>query len=320
VVSAYVLQSRRLEQAASGSADAAAVAGTIPGPASGPRLDETALAVQISSALTATEWPDLDPSLDNALSGRAVEMNVNQHCINPTSFTEPTFCTSRGTDPHKVAVVVGDSIAVHWLAAIRAALTPEGYSVHGVALQSCPFAAVQIAIADNPAASAACNDGRPKIWDSIRQLKPDLVITSDSAISVKALVSGSTGDAARAEWQSGTATAIAAVHVAGARLVILAPNPSGLSPADCATRISGPQDCVSPISDEYRLKADAESAAAAAAGVEYVDTLSWFCAADGRCPAFIGNKLVRYDSVHLTSQFAAELAPLLEAKLLPAPR
>jgi hypothetical protein len=52
---------------------------------------------------------------------------------------------------------------VHWLAAIRAALAPEGYSVHGVALQSCPFAAVQIAISPNPAASSACNDGRPKI-------------------------------------------------------------------------------------------------------------------------------------------------------------
>jgi hypothetical protein len=77
---------------------------------------------------------------------------------------------------------------------------------------------------------------------------------------------------------------------------------------------------LSPISDEYKIKASAEPTAAAAAGVEYVDTRSWFCSADGRCPAFIGNKLVRYDSVHLTSQFAAELAPLLEAKLVPAPR
>ena len=164
----------------------------------------------------------------------------------------------------------------------------------------------------------ACNEGRSQVFGSIRAWNPDLIVTSDVEPGARRLASGARGADAQQEWQLGMTDSINLIGASGARnSVVLSPNPAGLSPTECATLSSVPADCISQISDDYILKSSAESAAASATGADYVDTRSWFCDMDGRCPAFIGDKLVRYDSAHLTSQFAEELVPLLKAKLVP---
>ena len=60
---------------------------------------------------------------------------------------------------------------------------------------------------------------------------------------------------------------------------------------------------------------------AGASKVTYVDTGSWFCTGDGRCPSFVGNTPVRRDAAgHVIPAYAQRLAPLLAAILGPQRR
>ena len=58
----------------------------------------------------------------------------------------------------------------------------------------------------------------------------------------------------------------------------------------------------------------AERTAAEGAGAAYVDVGPWLCAASA-CPAVVAGRLVYRDDNHLTTSYAAWLAPVLGARL-----
>ena len=269
---------------------------------------------QIAASLKSATWPaKLSPSLDDPNAGISAEMGAG--CLNPADLANTTVCTT-GSGP-KTAMVIGDSVAASWAPAIRGALDGQGWAVHTVAFSGCPFLAAEVAIDNKPDLSQKCNDSRPGIEAQIKSLKPQLVIISSAQSGFNFLGSGSEGPAAISEWTQALAGAITIVKASGAQVAVLASNPEGKAVTSCATRTSAPSDCASTVSAGWFQKAEAERAAADQTGTLFIDPLPWLCASNNVCPMYIGDKLVRWDSTHLTEPFTAEVSPLLRESLAP---
>jgi hypothetical protein len=150
----------------------------------------------------------------------------------------------------------------------------------------------------------------------IAELKPDLVVATGR--NDYRVMSGSTRmgpvSSASALTAALARTYRALDRVAG-RVVVLRDNPMpGVDPVECLSRNQdAPSSCDRSFS-QMRHEPRAEKAAAASAGVSYVDTLRMFCTAS-TCPAVIGGVVVWRDDDHATATYATTLAPYLSAAL-----
>lgn len=273
-----------------------------------------ALSTEIAGSARLSAFPTSEPSVELPDLWKPEQMQAGANCLNPRDMRDTTACTYGSGD--KLAMVVGDSVAISWMPAIISALGPQGYRVHGVGISDCPFADVEIAIQDNPAGSKVCNESKEEIQFQIAELSPDLVITSDFEYNIIRLASKASGDAAIAEWSSGLARSVEQAKQSGAAVTILAPNPAGASPLKCITGVSAPPDCIEPIAGSWNQKSTAEKSAAAATGVRYVDSRKWFCTSSGVCPLIVGDDLTRWDVVHLSRQYGAKIGPLMTLELV----
>ena len=237
-------------------------------------------------------------------------------CFNG-DLSETGRCTTG--DGEKLAIITGDSIAMSWTPGVIKALKSEGYRVHAVGMSDCPFADVRVTL-ENKDFQKRCNSSRDALYQHIRSLQPDLLVTSDCECDFGRLASGDQGATAVQEWTRGMVDAIEAVSAGRTKVVVLAPPPGGKSPDACAGRTSTPKDCASSIDKSWLNKAAAEAAAVEAAGprVRYVDSQDWFCF-NSRCPIFALGTTVRWDAAHLTVPYAELLAPKLRAALLDIP-
>ncbi|MFC7961329.1 acyltransferase family protein [Rhodococcoides kroppenstedtii] len=270
------------------------------------------LEAAIRESLTARTFPALSPPLDDIDSGRPEEMLPGRDCLDPPAHSLD-HCNYGDPSSTRSAFVVGDSVSMAWMPAIRGALEPRGFRVHGAAMANCPFIAADIAIVEDPAHSRDCNDSRDVLVDQILESRPTIVVMSDMEYGIQRLVDGAGSEQA---WRQGRADIIDRVKGSGARIVVLSGNPFGKSPTDCATRVSTPRDCVSTVSANWLLMRNADRAAAEATGAEYVDTRAWFCYRDS-CPIFVSGLLVRWDTGHITSDYGRYLAPRMQTALLP---
>ena len=215
--------------------------------------------------------------------------------------------------------MVGDSVAISWLPAIRAALAPKGWTVVALTSASCPAAAVAIT---NETTSAdlgpRCAAQRLFALQQIARIQPALAIMSSGESSLLRLTDGRNGAKAATEWANGTAQMITSVKSYGAgRIVVMAPPPAGRSLASCG--LVSPSTCVSPVSTAWLAQTKAERTAIAGSGanVRYLDPLRLFCAAATKlCPAFVAGTPVRIDTSHLSTAYATRIGPAIKVRLI----
>jgi hypothetical protein len=293
-----------------------------------PQPETVASAAQLQDRLRAavdgTDWSGYSRQLSGGALTGAPELACMRDPLDgpgmAPAFARTTLplCTGDGSAPRQ-AVVLGDSIAMSWVPAVRQALG-DGWAVTAVGLQSCPAALVRAQEARGRTGYAdACERSREQDAAEVAQRHPDLVVLSSAESGLGRLASGATGPAATAEWQAGLEATLDRLSGAGARLAVLGNPPETVSPLDCAARTSTPVDCVRPPSGATLLKADAERravAAAAARGVDatFIDVVPWFCA-DGRCPVGDGRLIARIDHGHLTADYSRMLGALLRSEL-----
>ncbi|MCU1437729.1 MAG: putative acetyltransferase, partial [Naasia sp.] len=284
-----------------------------PAPASPGKTPEEALAAEISAALAATTFPELDPAIDLLGTDAWVRDVVPSGCADIDAGTADS-CVVPGTGAGTVAVL-GDSYAIAWMPAIRSAVGPAGYAVHPYTRGQCPSAMVTVT-RDQGAGFPLCDSHRGWALESIVALAPDIVVLADADNTLERLASRATGAAAADEVRDGYAATLATLHASGSRIVLLAPPPRSPSLQSCVTRVATPDQCAGAVSDRWTAYSGAMADAADDAGVQFVDSRSWFCAADGACPGFIGTTPVRADGSHLTVRFAELLGPVLGDALL----
>lgn len=299
-----------------------------------PFPDARALHDAVRSASTAERWPDVTPDPGTVTAADSAAAAAQQHgCLNDPVGMRPSdlsaaasACTFGDPDAPRSVVVLGDSIAVSWLPAVVGALEPEGWSVTTIGLESCP--AVDLPVQERlhrAAFPAACATMREAALRAIADRHPDLVLLSSAMAAIDDQTSGATGTTARDALATATATTIARVRATGSRVGVLTSPPESTPPSACALRVLGPATCLATPDPAWEDKTIAEAAGVARAdrgsgGVALVDTSGWFCTADGRCPAFVGDTLVKADAGHLTTAYARALAPVLARALDPLTR
>ncbi|WP_081866431.1 acyltransferase family protein [Blastococcus sp. URHD0036] len=279
------------------------------------------LTASIDAALETPEWPELTPGLD-ALGVDALPREwIDEGCLD-VSENNVASCTYGAGGPDKTVVLLGDSIALTWLPGIRAAL-PD-WTVVLLTFHACPAVQVSVVHVDSPAGfTDACDDHHEWAMSEIARMRPALVVTSQVGNSIQRLASGAEGAAAEQEWTAGVSQTVDRLAASAGRVVVLADPPGARRLGECATRFNHPSDCTTTVSEAYLHRVGLESAAVTALGrpttaVQYVQTRSWFCADDGRCPAFAEGLTMYADDKHVTTTYSARLAPLLRQVLVPS--
>jgi hypothetical protein len=122
-------------------------------------------------------------------------------------------------------------------------------------------------------------------------------------------------------WQQGIERLFASFHVAGMRSVLLGstPIPPRANPLCLAAHRGDLGRCASTVGSSVPPLVPFDRAASAASGVDYVDTVPWFCAR--LCTPIIDDLDVYYPSgLHISAPFATHLQDVLAESLdLPPP-
>jgi peptidoglycan/LPS O-acetylase OafA/YrhL len=270
------------------------------------------LSQKLQKALNATSWPTFEPAIANMADQRVPQWTENG-CLDVTPDNLDK-CVYGNLSSTKTAVVMGDSIATSWLPAVIGALEPAGYRVQALTKQSCPIALTKVYSSQSSTTPYdACTSHRAWASETVRAMSPDLIILSDSALSLSRLVSKATGTAAENEWADAYTASLDTLP-GSAKLVTLITPPGAKNLQECYTPLSKPADCNGVVSAEWESLKSSESASITARGGTFIDTKSWFCYQDV-CPSFAGNRAIFADSGHLTGAFSSELAPVVAEAL-----
>lgn len=297
-------------------------------PVAQPAVDAAAeRTTALRDALAATEWPALVPAVaDFGTRGRAVIAGewVADGCLggddapvaDPVANAQRCVYGDPAADSARTAVVYGDSMAISYVPAVRAALG-EGWAVRVFTLAGCPVSEAPVT---RPGGEAypECDAFREWARSEIAETAPALVFVSEATDNAR-LASGAEGDDAFVEWSLATRASLDGLAGSTSEVVVMTRPPAGVSLYDCQTPLSSPQDCVRSTEQGFERRAVAlrDAVAEAGAGFRLVNTLSWFCN-QGECPSFIGTTPVFADGVHLTAAASAAAGPLLAAELADA--
>jgi peptidoglycan/LPS O-acetylase OafA/YrhL len=289
---------------------AARASGLLPLPTQDVAPAPPALAAAISASLSAAHFPALTPGLAQQGTARAHWGG----CSVPTP-DEVSRCTFGSTaSGAKLAVVIGDSMAMSWLPGVESAL--GGWGIVGLTLEGCPAADIPV-YDTNDRYDTDCDTHHAWAVREAVALHPQLVILSSAEDTLDRLASRATGAEARTQYEAALRRTIGQLGPGdGRRVVTLAPPPKAGALTDCDTTGGIPADCVRPISNDWAWLAEAERGAVTSTGSSYVDTRGWFCDSAGFCPSFVGTTAVRWDSEHLTDVYARSLATPLRQALL----
>ena len=271
-----------------------------PAPAAVPSPLE-ALAGDIEAALAAPGWPE---SLSAGEPGPDLEAALQEAgtACNPED-PQARDCSITPGDMSRTALVVGDTAAAEWVPALRQALEPQGWRVVSLAYAGCALPgvpALPVSLEDDCAVHAGA------VARAVAEAAPGLVLTSNSYPDEP--VDGTA-------WEEGLTVLHQEWLAPAGRVLALGPAPAVPDALACRDQGSTPEECVvsaDPVRAGYKA---AEQAAAERAGAGFIDPLAWFCGADGRCPAFVGEAAVRQDGV-LGPAYAARLSPVFAEALL----
>jgi peptidoglycan/LPS O-acetylase OafA/YrhL len=255
----------------------------------GPRV--STIAADIEAGLRLEDWPE---DLDSDLVDAAAPEWVHDKCLDVSAANAERCVYGPATGLRSVALL-GDSVAVSWLPALRQAAETRDARVHVLTRRQCQNLRGWV--------SPSCAKHQEWALSEVRRLRPELVVLSARY----------EGARTPEQWRIGTRRMVAEVAPYAHRVVVLAPPPETANLQSCYTRSSSPGDCIEPISARRTSYVEAERQGAVPAA-EFVDPEPWFCA-DGRCPAVVADLPVMFDGRHLTARYAARLAPRLTTLL-----
>jgi hypothetical protein len=156
-----------------------------------------------------------------------------------------------------------------------------------------------------------CEQWRVHVLDRIRTERPALVVVA-TAHRYGADFGFTSYDP---QWLAALTGLVGELRATGARVLVLGPvpDPHGNVPTCLSEHLDSVGAC-SPSRDAGidRAGVAAEERAVADGGGEYADLTDLFCTA-ATCPVVIGSDLVFRDDNHLTPEYAALLAPVLQA-------
>jgi hypothetical protein len=224
-------------------------------------------------------------------------------------------CAAGAEHGAKLVVIYGDSRAVMWGAALEGVAAKNGYKLRTFGIGSCPPLDLRFMSYKTHTPDDECHQFHQSAIAAIRNLHPDLVITT--GFSTVMLADGSQPTAA--QWQEGWASTFRELTQPGTRLAMFGDIPKWKKDdAGClAGHVMAVQKCSVPVAEATpSANLGVERAAASAAGALYIPTLPWVCAA--RCEPVIANKRVYGDPFHFSNSYVVYLTGAVGEALQPA--
>jgi len=288
------------------------------------------LALGVTPARAAVPDPLDDPThvalatLHPRTSAAAADLArvYSDRCHVAHEVTTPTHCTYGDRDATIRVIVVGDSIAAQWWAAIDGAARRAGWRITWMSKTACPAADVTVRSAG--VRYVQCDTWRRNVLTKISGFaRADLVVVAGSSSSTLidrsngAIITDST--AAAAEWAAGYRRTVDRLAPLARRVVILRDTPSFPSsiPSCVAAHSGWTSPCSRARSAAFSTaRWDAEMAVDAAyPWVRATDMGDWLCQ-PSRCWPVTSSHILRYrDGHHLTNTFATALAPAMYSRL-----
>ncbi len=246
------------------------------------------------------------------LSPDLLDLREDKADLGDCEYAGPPFalCERGDTDADRSLVVLGDSHGRHWIPALDRIARRAGYRAHYLVKPACTPVPVRVVEQGTEQEWEDCSAFNAWTGEQLDALDPDLVLVSTST-PASVVVDGSAeddGGTVLAQMRQGWAELLADLAGRRARTVVLGDTPRfSFDPVECLGRRDVDLgDCAGAPVQRQRQGMEDSRAAAAAAGVEFVDTTPWFCASD-LCPAVIGSTVVLRDSNHLTTEYATTL-------------
>jgi hypothetical protein len=223
-------------------------------------------------------------------------------------------CAAGAEHGAKLMVIYGDSRAGMWGAALEGVAAKNGYKLRTFLMNGCPTLDLYFMSYETHAPNDECYQFRQSAIAAIRNLHPDLVITT--GFSTQMLADGSQPTAA--QWQDGWASTFRGLAQRGTRLAMLGDIPEWEKddPHCLAGHVRAVQQCSVPVAQATpSANLGVEQAAASAAGALYIPTLPWVCA--DRCEPVIACMRVYGNRFHFSKSYAVYLTGAVGEALQP---
>lgn len=262
---------------------------------------------------------NLEPPLtDQTAQFKAIMTNG---CLRlPLQGDQPT-CVEGDANSTTSVALIGDSRAAMLNPAFQRIAEQRQWRLSMLSKAACPIVDLPLTARFNRFAEEfqRCSLWRDQIMARLHAERPKLVVIS----TARAYGRDGTGiwkpagfELFNAAWIGAISQTVRELRGTGARVLVLGPTPdAAASVPEC---LSGHLDDASACSASAFQKAldptgiAAEAAAIEAAGGQYADISTLFCA-EGLCPAVVGNIMVYFDAGHLTREYSQFLAPALAA-------
>jgi peptidoglycan/LPS O-acetylase OafA/YrhL len=241
-------------------------------------------------------------ALDNDWAG------IHAPCIEANATPDPVLEGCRQEVPSgeitKRIVVLGDSHAQQYLAALAPVAEARGWELVTLLMPACRFGA------ESEARNAECNAYNRASTAYVLEHRPDAVFT----------VATLTHEEAPFETEvPGYLEGIRPIADAGIEIVGIRDNPRfTFSMPECVQRYSPDAPaCNPPLNESLVDPSPLEGYRGKVDGLHLMD-LSDFICAGGVCPAVVGNVYVYKDDNHLSRTYVESMTPMFEERLLAA--
>ena len=145
-------------------------------------------------------------------------------------------------------------MATSWLPALRAVLDPREWSVQVLTRNQCPLPRLGFWRERPDERFSACDEHKDWVVDQVRELRPDLVLASNSTTMLDHQQGEPSGAARFPTWRTGMTRTLEELVPHAGRVVLLSPPPRAGNLQSCVTRLSRPVECSSsPLNFERPL-------------------------------------------------------------------
>lgn len=272
----------------------------------------SALQREIDKALTAANWPQLDPSMESVISDGSVAPPEMQLCA-VVGIPDPNLCTWGQPDAPTKIMLVGDSIALTYGSPLRQLALNSGgiIQLHIEAMPGCQFVNDQM-LSSVKEVNNMCPSRKQHTIDVIRAARPDVVIISNNYVA-KTLLEGGVLDPD--QWAESMRKMVDQLGDSVKKFVWLSAPPADKNVKECYTNKSSvPDDCISEVTTQWLSIARAEQGVAKSFGGVWIDSRPWFCSefnATDFCPAFVGTTPTKSDLQHMTPAYGNRIYPVI---------
>jgi peptidoglycan/LPS O-acetylase OafA/YrhL len=247
---------------------------------------------------------DVSPPV--AIAARDISPAYKDGCMVDTGPVTSPACEFGDSSAARTVVLLGDSHAAQWLPALTALAKQTPFKVVVLTKHSCPVASVATYDGIVKRAYNECGTWRNWAFQRIAQLKPDLIIATET-LQAQVNAQGRQINSNERIWQAGLGNSLRILQRSAKKVVFLSDTPyhAVASPTclqqnqrDIARCADTPQKSL----NQAHQRLDAMTVRKA--GAQYLDIDPLFCTLTS-CPAVVGNKITTFDGNHMTTTYAS---------------